>query len=205
MRITITESQYKKLIVENLSKESVSNLKSLQRFFQTVSEETKKQIGLDLGFLSTWGVSIAGFVKPVSDFMEGKYPSLSGSDLALLSTGIILTYYTSNKEKLKMVLEKIKEKLLIQEFDFMLGKCELLKRTFFNFIDSLALPFAKMSNMLAYTFLIPIIPQLYEMAQGYGETEISDIVKRIIMFVSISLAGNFAKRIIYSIVKRFKS
>lgn len=205
MKIVITESQYKNLIVETLSRESVSNLKSLKKFFDKIVKETKEQIGLDLGFLSTWGVSIAGFVKPVSEFMEGNYPSLTGTDIALLSTGVILTYYTSNKEKLKVVLEKIKERSLIQEFDHMLEKCSQLKTTFFNFIDSLAIPFAKMSNMLAYTFIIPIIPQLYEMAQGYGQGEISDIVKRIIMFVSISFAGNFTKRLIYSIIKRFKN
>lgn len=204
MKIVITESQYKNLIVETLSRESVSNLKSLKKFFDKIVKETKEQIGLDLGFLSTWGVSIAGFVKPVSEFMEGNYPSLTGTDIALLSTGVILTYYTSNKEKLRIILEKIKEKSLIQEFDHMLEKCSLLKTTFLNFIESLAIPLTKMSNMLAYTFIIPIIPQLYEMAQGYGQAEITDIVKRIIMFVSISFTGNFAKRLIYSIIKRFK-
>ena len=127
MKIVITESQYKNLIVETLSRESVSNLKSLKKFFDKIVKETKEQIGLDLGFLSTWGVSIAGFVKPVSEFMEGNYPSLTGTDIALLSTGVILTYYTSNKEKLKVVLEKIKERSLIQEFDHMLENGQELK------------------------------------------------------------------------------
>jgi hypothetical protein len=59
--------------------------------------------------------------------------------------------------------------------------------------------------MLAYTFIIPIIPQLYELAQGYGDAEISEIVKRIVMFLSVSFSANIIKRLMYSIVKRFKS
>lgn len=204
MKIILTESQYKNLLVETISGESVGILKSLKKFFIGVAQETKTQIGLDLSFLTTWGVTIAGFVKPVSDFMEGNYPSLSKTDLALLSTGIILTYYTNNKEKLKIVLDEIKKRLLIQEFDTMLGKAELLKKTFFGFIESLALPMNKISNMLAYTFLIPIIPQLYEIAQGYGAEEIPNIIKRIIMFVSVSFSGIVTKKLINSIVRRFK-
>jgi predicted PurR-regulated permease PerM len=205
MKIILTERQYKNLIYENISKESTNKLKSLMDFFKGVSKDTKEQVGFDLSFLVTWGASIAGFVKPVSDFIAGEYPELSSTDLALITTGAILTYFTSNKEKLGRVLEKIKEKLLIAEFDHFLMKCEDLKNAFFGFIESLAIPFTKVSNMLAYTFIIPIIPQLYELAQGYGDTEISEIVKRIVMFLSVSFSTNIIKRLMYSIVKRFKS
>jgi hypothetical protein len=96
MKIVLTESQYKKLLIENLSKESVSKLKSLKDFFKKVNNQAKEQMSLDLGFLMTWGASIAGFMKPVADFMEGNYPELSQTDILLLTTGAILTYFTSN-------------------------------------------------------------------------------------------------------------
>ncbi len=125
MKIILTESQYKKLLLENLSKESVDKLKSLKVFFKQIQTEAKQQIFLDLGFLVTWGTSIAGFMKPVSDFMEGNYPELSQTDIALLTTGAILTYFTSNRESLGKVLDEIKNRSLIQEFDTMLDKCKL--------------------------------------------------------------------------------
>jgi hypothetical protein len=205
MKIILTESQYKKLLLENISKESVNKLKSLKDFFKNIQSEAKQQMSLDLGFLATWGVSIAGFVKPVSDFMEGNYPELSQTNIALLTTGAILTYFTSNKESLVKVLNEIKNRSLIQEFDTMLEKCGQLKNAFLGFIDSLAVPVSKFSNILAYTFLIPILPELYEMAQGYEHMEVSEMLARISSFAGVSFGGIFVKRILQEIVKRFKS
>ena len=205
MNIILTESQYKKLILENLGKETINKLKSLQDFFDNVSSESKKQIGLDLGFLATWGVTIAGFVRPISEYMKGEFPELTSTELVLLSTGIIMTYFTSNKEKLRKVIDLIKEKNLISEFDTMLQKAEKLKNTFLAFIDSLAVPVSKISNMLAYTFIIPIIPELYEMAQGNNAMDVSEMIGRVLGFVGVTYGGNLTKRLLNEIVRRFKS
>ena len=205
MKIILTESQYKKLILENLGKETINKLKSLQEFFDNVSSESKKQIGLDLGFLATWGVTIAGFVRPISEYMKGEFPELTSTELVLLSTGIIMTYFTSNKEKLRKVIDLIKEKNLISEFDTMLQKAEKLKNTFLAFIDSLAVPVSKISNMLAYTFIIPIIPELYEMAQGNNAMDVSEMIGRVLGFVGVTYGGNLTKRLLNEIVRRFKS
>lgn len=205
MKIIITESQYKKILFESRLKSLENKVDELKDFFKKVSSESKKQIGLDLSFLTTWGVTIAGFVSPVQQYISGSFPELSSSDLALLSTGIILTYYESNKEMLGKVLEKIKEKELIFEFDKSLEVATKLKDVFFNFINSLAIPVSKISNMLAYTFLIPLIPDLYEVAQGVDSLNIKETILRILSFISISFSGVFVKRLIQEIVKRFKS
>jgi hypothetical protein len=205
MKIILTESQYKNLILENLGRETINKLKSLQEFFDNVSSESKKQIGLDLGFLATWGVTIAGFVRPISEFMKGEFPELTSTEIILLSTGVILTYFTTNKDKLRKVLDLIKEKNLIFEFDIVLEKADKLKNVFFAFIDSLAIPISKISNMLAYTFIIPIIPELYEMAQGNESMDVSEMVGRVLGFVGITYGGNLTKRLLNEIVRRFKS
>jgi|688.fasta_scaffold14148_9 hypothetical protein len=205
MKIIITESQYKKILFESRLKSLENKVDELKDFFKKVSSESKKQIGLDLSFLTTWGVTIAGFVSPVQQYISGSFPELSSSDLALLSTGIILTYYESNKEMLGKVLEKIKEKELIFEFDKTLEVSAKLKDVFFNFINSLAIPVSKISNMLAYTFLIPLIPDLYEVAQGNKSLDIKETILRIVSFVGVSFSGVFVKRLIQEIVKRFKS
>lgn len=205
MKIILTESQYKKLILENIGKEAVTKLRSLKKFFDDVAYESKKQIGLDLAFLTTWGVTIAGFVRPISEFMQGEFPELTNTEIVLLSTGMILTYFTTNKDKLRKALDLIKEKNLIFEFDTMLEKAEKLKDTFLAFVDSLAIPVSKMSNMLAYTFIIPIIPELYEMAQGNDAMDISEMIGRVLGFVGITYGGNLTKRLLNEIVRRFKS
>ena len=205
MKFILTESQYKKILFEERTNNVSSKLQSLKRYFNTVSTESKKQIGLDLEFLATWGVTIAGFVRPISEFIKGNYPELTNTELALLSTGVILTYFTSNKDGIKKVLEKIKENSLIQEFDHMLEKASELKEYFISFIGSLAIPVSKISNMMAYTFIIPIIPELYEYAQGHSSMEIEEMIKRVIGFVGITLSGSMIKNLLKEIVKRFKN
>lgn len=205
MKFILTKTQFKKILLEEKTNNLVAKLETLKKFFKNVSSESKKQIGLDLEFLATWGVTIAGFVRPIAEFMKGNYPDLSNTELALLSTGIILTYFTSNKEDLKKVLIKIKEKSLIQEFDHMLSKASELKEYFISFVDSLAIPISKISNMMAYTFIIPIIPELYEYAQGHSSMEIEEMIKRVIGFVGVTLSGSMIKNLLQEIVKRFKN
>ena len=205
MKIIFTESQYKKILLEENTNSIIKKLEQLKKFFKNVSSESKKQIGLDVEFLATWGVTIAGFVRPISEFMKGNYPQLTNTELALLSTGVILTYFTSNKDGLKKVLEKIKESSLIQEFDNMLSKADELKSTFVSFLESLAIPTSKLSNMLAYTFIIPIIPELYEYAQGNSSMEIKEMITRVVGFIGVTISGNLVKKLIQEIVKKFKS
>ena len=205
MKIIISESQHRKLILEGLSNEIKTKITHAKNFTKKVLKETEKQIGLDLSFLMTWGATLGGLVSPVSKFIEGKYPDMSSTDLALLSTGIILTYFSSNKIGLSKVLTKIKELNLIQEFDHMAEMTKKLKDTFLNFIDSLAVPVGRLTNMLAYSFLIPLLPDIYELAQGSTGVEVSEIVKRIVGFIGVSVLGVSVKNLIISIVRRFRN
>jgi len=205
MKIIISESQHKRILMENINSELEKRFQNMKKFTKNVISEANKQINLDLSFLLAWGSTLGGLMGPVSDYIEGRYPELSNTDIALLCTGAILTYFTSNKEGLTKVLDKIKEKSLIQEFDHMLEKTGELKNVFISFIESFAIPVNKLSNMLAYSFLIPILPELYEMAQGFEEHDVMELFKRILYFVGVSVSGVFLKNLLLSIVNRFKT
>lgn len=206
MNIIITESQYKYILLEESTNSMGKTLKELKSFTSRVLKSVEKQIGLDLEFLITWGTTIGGFIKPISDFIEGESINISDTDLFLILSGIILTYFSSNKEHLNKVLLKIKEKGLVGVFDKVLSKSENLEKAFLSFIDSLGVSIHKSSNMLAYAFLIPVIPDLYEMSyRTMSPDEINEIVKRIIAFGGITLSGVTIKELIKSIIKRFKS
>ena len=196
MKIIISESQHKRILMENINSDLEKRFQNMKKFTKNVISEAKKQINLDLSFLLTWGSTLGGLMGPVSDYIEGKYPELSNTDISLLCTGAILTYFTNNKEGLTKVLDKIKEKSLIQEFDYMLEKTGELKNVFISFIESFAIPVNKLSNMLAYAFLIPILPELYEMSQGFGEHDVMELFKRILYFVGVSVSGVFLKNLL---------
>jgi len=60
--------------------------------------------------------------------------------------------------------------------------------------------------MLAYTFLIPILPQLYDMSvSGVDTNDINEITKRIVLFFGSTVSGITIKEIISKIVGKFKN
>ena len=113
MKIIITESQKSIILAENIGSGMNRKIRDMVSFSKNILASAKKQTGLDLGFLLTWGASIRGFMGPIARYMEDKNPTLTDADVALISVGIILTYYNENKEKLTKVLELLKERKLI--------------------------------------------------------------------------------------------
>ena len=143
---------------------------------------------------------------PVTKFIKGEHPELTSLDLSLLVTGVMVTYYTSNKKALVKILSEIKERGLVEVFDKMLSAANNLKDTFLSFVESLNITMFKVSNMLAYTFLIPVLPQLYEMAQmGFDQTTINQIIKRLLSYGVIIGSSIIVREVIRKIINRFRN
>lgn len=143
---------------------------------------------------------------PIARYMEDKSPSLTDADIALISTGIILTYYNENKEKLIKVLDKIEERKLISEFDDALSIANILKNKFLNFIESLGVTISSIGNMMAYTFLIPLLPEIYSLVQDTGKNvDVNMMVERIMNYGIVTASAIFVKELVIKIVERFRS
>jgi hypothetical protein len=206
MKIVITESQKSIILSENIGLGINNKLKDMKIFTKNVLNSTKNQTGLDLKFLLTWGSTIGGFMGPIARYMEDKSPSLTDADIALISTGIILTYYNENKEKLIKVLDKIEERKLISEFDDALSIADVLKNKFLNFIESLGVTISSIGNMMAYTFLIPLLPEIYSLVQDTGKNvDVNMMVERIMNYGIVTASAIFVKELIIKIVERFRS
>jgi hypothetical protein len=206
MKIVITESQKSIILSENIGLGINTKLKDMKIFTKNVLNSTKNQTGLDLKFLLTWGSTIGGFMGPIARYMEDKSPSLTDADIALISTGIILTYYNENKEKLIKVLDKIEERKLISEFDDALSIADVLKNKFLNFIESLGVTISSIGNMMAYTFLIPLLPEIYSLVQDTGKNvDVNMMVERIMNYGIVTASAIFVKELIIKIVERFRS
>lgn len=206
MKIIITENQKNSLLTESVSDKISKSYKLMKKFTEDVLKESTKVTGLDFGFLLSWGATIGGLMMPIEQFIKGEYPELTNTELSLLITGVMVTYYSSNKKVLAELLKQIKEKKLIDVFDEMLGTTENLKNTFLSFVESLNVTISKLSNMMAYTFLIPILPQLYEMAQsGYDQNIINQIIKRLLSYGVIIGSSVVVRELIKKIVDRFKN
>ena len=205
MDLILTESQFIKLLKEQQEKEIAGIFEKSRNFTKKFLKDVKKQFGIDFTFLLTWGSVIGGFVGPISDYMEDRYSNLSESDIPLICFGITLTFFSSNKEKLHKVLEIIKEKKLITFFDRAILKSYELRDAMFNFLDSLNITFSKVSNMIAYTFLIPLVPLLKDISDlDLSEQQVNLIVTGVSHYTGGIFASNLLTTLIDKIIKRFK-
>ena len=207
MKIAVTEHQKKFIITESISEEFNSIIERGYNFTKEILEKSAEQIGINIQFAITWGASIGGMVGPLNDFIKNTESEMSDIEISLLLTGIIASYYVDNKEYVKKILTKIKEKGLSEVFLRVFKKSQELKNAFFDFIESLNITLHKVTNIMSYTFIIPIIPMLYDMATSSnldGE-QISEIAKRLSSFGVLTVSGILVKELINKIIKRFKS
>ena len=206
MNLLITESQYLQILRENQENEIEQTFSNSKEFAKKIVSDAKKQYGIDFSFLTTWGSVIGGFVGPITNYMEGKYPNLSETDITLISFGIILTFFSSNKEKLNKVLQIIKDRKLVTFFDRALMKSYDLRDALAGFLDSLNVTFSKVSNMVAYTFLIPLMPLLKDISEmDLDQKQIEFIAMGISHYTGGIIASNLLSTVVKKIIKRFKS
>lgn len=206
MDIILTESQYVKLLVERNENKILGALEKSKDFAKKIFDDVKKQFGIDFTFLGSWGAVIGGFSGPITKYMEGLYPNLEQQDITLITFGIILTFFSSNKEKLNKVLQLIKERGIITFFDRALLKAYDLKDAFVGFLESLNLTMSKVSNMLAYCFLIPLVPLLKELSDlNLSKDQIDLVVSSISHWGAVTGGSKIVESMVSSILKRFKS
>jgi len=206
MKIIITESQRRILLRESTGEQLGGIIKQNAERVKKIIEEAKSQIGLNLQFLLTWGAGIGGFMGPIEDFVRGKYPSLSELQLNLILIGVIATYFVENKKFLTKIYNKIKDEGIVKQFENILKKSDLLRNTFLDFVDGLGVTFHKITNMMSYTFIIPLIPLIYQMVTDGLVTslDLKEFAIRIIGFTGLTLSGIIFKELLSKMVRRFK-
>lgn len=206
MKVVINESQYLQLLTESKKFEVESVLSDSKNFARKIISDVKEQFGIDFTFAATWGAVIGGFTKPISDYLHGLHPELTDSQLSLIIFGVILTFFSSNEEKLKQVVEIIRDKKLITFFDQALMKSYDLRESLFSFLESLNITFSKVSNMIAYAFIIPITPLLYNVATMDLTSEQMDLLaKGVSHWGATIISSKMLYRIVKGMIKRFRT
>jgi hypothetical protein len=206
MRILITESQKRMILLESSGEELGNIIKQNAERVKKLIEEAQGQIGLNLQFLLTWGAGIGGFIGPIESFVRGRFPNLSDMEVTLILIGVISTYFFENKELIKKISDKIQQEGLSKTFEKVIRKSDELKRTFLEFIESLGVLFHRVTNMMSYTFIIPLIPIIYQMTTDglVNGFDLKQLVIRVISFSGLTISGILFKELITKMVRRFK-
>ena len=206
MNILITESQERMLLIESIGNELGDVVKQNENLGKTITGKIKKLIGIDKVGLLTFGATIGGFIAPVNQFIEGNYPHMSDVDISLLLTGIVATFFYNTPKLMEKIKSLISEKGLESEFEETLSKTKELHSSFFDFMESLNITLFKVSNVLGFAFLIPLLPYIHEIAQNNLSSEdIHKIIKSMLSYGVITVSSVIFKEVMTKLIKRFRS
>jgi hypothetical protein len=205
MSILITETQQRMILTESIGRELGEILKKNSDIGKIITTQIKDIIGTDKVGLLTFGASIGGFIGPVNDFLQGKYPTLNDGEISLILTGVIATFFYSSPKLIKRIKDKIKNDGLETEYETALTKSKELLDTFFDFMDSINITLFKVTNVLGFAFLLPLLPYIHEMSSGHlTASDINKITKLLISYGVITISSATLKEILTKLIKRFR-
>jgi len=198
--ILITEQQKRILMLESVNNEIEDNVNGNQRLFKRISKYSIEEFSNNLGFLMTWGAGIGGFMSPVNDFLEGRYPELPERNITLILLAVVGTLFMNKRNFIKEVIQKVKEKGLFEEFKQALNKSKELKNTFISFLENMGVTIKSLVTMLSYAFLIPSLMPIVNFIESGMTTQ--DDISTFITSISASGAVTLSGKILGEFFKK---
>ena len=205
MDFLINESQLRLILQEQDQSKMSDYMKEMYSYTKDLVDRAKKVYGLNLKLLLTWGASVGGFVMPLSNFIKSGRFDLNEEQQLLILVGIACTYFYDNTRALKVIYKKIKAEGLEDSFKEVLVKSKNLKKSFFKFLTSLNRLTGSTMELIAYSFLIPIVGDIVEagLYSGDIETAAKLIAKRLIASGVVVAGQSVLTDLIKKIIKRF--
>jgi hypothetical protein len=190
MNYIITEQQMQ-VIVEGLSGSKFSeNMRRLYSFSSRLISKVEKKYGLNLKLLSTWGPAVGGFVLPLDNYIKSGSFDFTEQQSALILVGVAATIFFDNKPLLKKVLDKIKEENIVDGFKQVLSQAKELKKVFIKFISSLSTSISSVSEIISYSFLIPIVSDIQNMLSKNSDLlELSKLITERLLASGVVIVG----------------
>ena len=205
MEFLITESQLKLILQEQDQSKMSDYMKEMYSYTKNLVDKSKKIYGLNLKLLLTWGASIGGFILPLDNFIKTGRFELNDVEQTLILIGIACSIFYDNSRTLKLIYKKIKEHGLEDVFKEVLVKSKNLKSSFSRFLSSANVTVSSSLDLLAYSFLIPIITDILYVSTNGGDIEIMSktIAKRLIASGVVIVSQVFLSEAIKKLIKKF--
>ena len=206
MDFLISESQLRTILMEEDNSKLSNNMKQLNTFTNDIVNKVIKNNGLNVKMLLTWGTSVGGLVMPLDNFIRNNNFDLSDNQRALVLIGVAFAVFFENKRGFTSILKKIKEEGLEETFLEVVSKGKELKNSFLRFLDSCRITSGAVLDTVAYSFLIPIIADIYSLStntSNVNETALL-IAERLIASGAVILSKELLSSGLKKIVRKFK-
>ena len=205
MEILISEKQRKELIVL----ESISKIGSIIKDMSEIGKDSIKKANenfkFDLKILATFSAGIGGVIVTLNEFVRGEFPTLTETNYLLITVAVAMILVTEHTENTKKLLAEITKQGLTKEFKRTLEAGSELKESFLDFMDSLNLTFSKVTQIMGYAFLIPVIDIILQLSSDNPSQSVNEIVYRLLLSLGAHHSAIFMREIITKIINKFRN
>jgi hypothetical protein len=206
MDFLITEEQLKIILMEQDKSKMTTYMKQLNSFTSNMVNRAMKTYGINLKMLLTWGTSVGGLMMPLDNYIRNGNFNLTDDQKALVLSGIAFILFFEGRTGIKTIMKKIKDEGIQEEFDMVLSKTKQLKIAFEEFLWSLKFSMGTALDTVAYSFLIPIIADIYQ-----ASMEVTNVTEAASLITERLLASGFVvvgkevlSTLIRKLIKKFK-
>lgn len=206
MEFLINETQLRAILKEQDESRMSNNMKELYSFTKNLVNRTDKVYNLNSKMLLTWGTSVGGLVMPLDQYIKTGNFNITDDQRYLVLAGIAFVLFYENKKGLVKILETIKEEGLEDVFQKGLEKAKDLKSVFKRFLSSLNVNVSGFMDIIAYAFLIPIIIDIQNIANGISNPKEAGllIAKRLISSGVVVVGTQALYQTIKKIIEKIK-
>lgn len=167
MRVVLTEQQYRMVLKEGFGERINDVLTKSSEFLKKVISDVKTQLGIDFRFLLTYGAGIGAMLTPVFDYIEGNFQGLNQNQIAGLAIMAISVVFYENKNYSEQI-KKLESENLGGEFKKTVRYTQRLREKFAHLLNVLGLSVHRTSNILSYSFLVPLLSILISVVTEHG-------------------------------------
>jgi hypothetical protein len=205
MKIVISEEQYRLLMEENFKNNLISKLESFKKFTTDVLNDLKRSFNFNIKFGLTYGAGIGVLLSHVNEFLLGKYPQLTDSEIKMLAMTAIMIVFFETKDIVKN--EKLQNKVddlgLTNELAETVNHVGGLRKKIEVILKSLDASIWRATDIVGYTFLLPILNEMskYMSTWDISNVDWSTLAKSISIATGIILSGHVLKKMFEKLSK----
>lgn len=205
MKVIISESQYRRLIVESTKDKILSTTEKNYQSFLSIFKTASAQLRDSFRFLVTYGAGIGALVGPVTQYLQQEYPTLNREQIAALFIMAVSIIFFETKN-LKDSKEWIKVRNLDDELESAKDYVAKLKNKMKNILNVSGASIYRTMDILSYTFLLPIFSTLLNIMtnQEIDNDLMTDIFEPLVSSGLITLSASAIKEFIDRLIEKMK-
>lgn len=194
MKVILTENQYKRLIKENFTSIIKDIVGNVGNFTLKVIKDASQQLKFDFRFLLTYGAGIGAILKSVYDYLQDNFVGLTNNEIAGLTVMAVAVVFYENKD-----LKELTSKLDPSKLNTAVSKTTDIKNRFKNLLKVIGLSTHRTSNIISYSFLVPVLSILIEVVTKHGinSQQFDMLVEALTTSVAVAIPGVAIRDILF--------